>query len=248
MLPRRLRLFLPFQFSNRGFGCCCDQDVVFKAIGPWWREGYLCTGCRSIPRERALMYAIEQHAPGWRTCSIHESSPADRGASMRHKRECKDYVATQYFPGVPLGSVHKGIRCENLENLTFEDEAHDLHITQDVFEHVLDPASAFWEIARTLRPGGMHIFTVPLVQKEEPSITCAVRGEGGAIEYKVEPEFHGNPISSEGSLVVTRWGYDICDFILHNSGMVTSIVEMDSLELGIRAEYNEVLVSRKAAK
>lgn len=50
-----------------------------------------------------------------------------------------------------------GYRCENLKQLTFVDETIDLHITQDVLEHVLRLGRAFAEIARTLKPGGAHI-------------------------------------------------------------------------------------------
>ncbi len=39
------------------------------------------------------------------------------------------------------------------------------HLTQDVFEHLFDPAAAFREIARTLQPGGAHVFTTLLVRK-----------------------------------------------------------------------------------
>jgi hypothetical protein len=32
-----------------------------------------------------------------------------------------------------------GVRCEDLESLTFQNEAVDLVITQDVIKHVVDP-------------------------------------------------------------------------------------------------------------
>jgi SAM-dependent methyltransferase len=51
--------------------------------------------------------------------------------------------------------------------------AFDLYLTQDVFEHLFDPAAAFREIARTLRTGGAHVFTTPLVRKNEPTRFCA---------------------------------------------------------------------------
>jgi len=64
-------------------------------------------------------------------------------------------------------------RCENLEALTFANESIDLHITQDVMEHVFHPSKVFKEIARTLKLGGAHIFTVPIVNKHMPSILRA---------------------------------------------------------------------------
>jgi SAM-dependent methyltransferase len=192
------------------------------------------------------MYCIDSLFPGWQGSKIHESSPGKRGASMRLKAECRGYLPTQYYPGVTPGTVHDGFRCENLEALTFKDESIDLHVTQDVFEHVLAPEKAFGEIARTLKPGGAHVFTTPLVNKDRPSLPRARRGKGDAIEHLVpKPEYHGNPISAEGSLVTMHWGYDICDHIYRASGLFTTIVLIDAVELGIRADLIEVLITRK---
>jgi SAM-dependent methyltransferase len=139
-----------------------------------------------------------------------------------------------------------GIRCENLEHLSFGDESLDLHITQDVFEHLFDPAAACREIGRTLRPGGAHVFTTPLVRKNEPTRFCASLAPDGTVVHLMEPpEYHVSPISSEGSLVTVNWGYDITTFIFETSGLFTEIVFLDILEYGIRAEYIEVLITRK---
>jgi hypothetical protein len=46
-------------------------------------------------------------------------------------------------------------------------------------------------------------------------------------------------------LVTRDWGYDICDFVSAESGLSTTMVFIDNLDMGIRAEYKEVLVSRK---
>jgi SAM-dependent methyltransferase len=138
-----------------------------------------------------------------------------------------------------------GVRREDLENLSFEDESFDLHVTQDVFEHLFNPAAAFREIARTLRPGGAHIFTTPIVRKNEPTRFCAQSSPEGAVIHLLEPEYHGNPISPEGSLVTVHWGYDITKFIFETSGLFTEIVSLDIIDYGIRAEYIEVLITRK---
>lgn len=177
---------------------------------------------------------------------IHESSPAPRGTSLRLAGAAKNYIATQYYPGVPLGKRYKGFRNESLESLTFKDSSLDLHITQDVFEHVLDPARAFMEIARTLKPGGAHVFTTPLVNKSSATEFCARKGPDGSIEQLIHPpEYHGNPVCQEGSLVTVHWGYDITSFILKACGLFTEIVYIDALEFGIRAELIEVLITRK---
>jgi SAM-dependent methyltransferase len=143
------------------------------------------------------------------------------------------------------GTFHRGARCEDLAALTFEDCSLDLHVTQDVMEHVLQPAEAFREIARTLRPGGAHIFTVPLVRRNQPSVPRAVLVADGTVAHLLPPEYHGNPIDPDGSLVTRDWGFDIAKQIFDASGMFTHIVVIDDLSRGIRAELIEVCVSIK---
>jgi hypothetical protein len=68
----------------------------------------------------------------------------------------------------------------------------------------------------------------------------------GAIEYLIDPpEYHGNPVSADGSLATVHWGYDITRYIFDSCGLFTEMVYIDSLELGIRAEFIEVLITRK---
>jgi hypothetical protein len=234
--------------KNPGYCYTCDREVEFFAKKEWFRDWYRCNNCDSIPRERALIYCIEKFYPRWRQLSIHESSPANRGASVKLKKYCPKYLASQYFSGFPLGETHSsGWRNEDLENQTFADESFDLVITQDVMEHIFNPEKAFSEIARTLKRGGAHIFTVPLVNKEKPSYVRATLEGNGKINYLDKAQYHGNPVNAEGSLVTRDWGYDICDFILKHSGLYTTIVYVENTFLGIRAEYIEVLVSRKLA-
>lgn len=235
----------PVPFENKGYCPCCGRKVSFIATNSWYRDYYICSNCQCIPRERAIMHITEMLYPNWRDLSIHESSPSTRGASVRFASECLGYTATQYFVGEEHGAIVNGTRNENLEKQTFKDDSFDLVITQDVMEHLFSPEKAFSEICRTLKPGGAHIFTTPLLMGRNPSKKQAKLSEANEIIYLVEPCFHGNPIDEKGSLEVYRWGYDIVQTIYQACGMISTIYCIDDINLGIRAELNEVIVSYK---
>lgn len=227
-----------------GFCPICAKETRFQAASEWLRDEYKCASCGSIPRERALMHVLNLVFPDWRRARIHESSPAQRSASLVMRRDCANYTPTQFYPDIPSGEHRNGMRCEDLQNLTFPDAVFDIHITQDVLEHIPTPARAFQELARTLAPGGAHIFTVPLVRKKETSRHRAIVS-GHNVEHLLPAQYHGNPVDPNGSLVITDWGYDITDFIYQSCGLFTERFELQYPYYGIEAEYIDVLVTRK---
>jgi glycosyltransferase involved in cell wall biosynthesis/SAM-dependent methyltransferase len=241
--PRVPLLQGPVRRRFRGWCPICADRTVFHRQGDWLRDDLRCGRCDSIPRWRAVIHILELYFPEWRRLRIHESSPGG-AASAKLQRECSDYCATHFFPGVPAGESYRGFRDENLEDQTFPDGHFDLVVTQDVFEHVLDPARGFKEVARTLRPGGAHVFTVPWYYWR-PTTVRAVRTEAG-VKYLKEPEYHGNPIDEAGSLVVTEWGWDFPDLVYRWTSMTTTPVRILDLRLGLAGEFIEVFISRKS--
>jgi hypothetical protein len=247
------------RFEAKGFCPVCEQTTAFVAEreqdlapewwGHWFREALLCQSCGSIPRERALLAVLTLLRPNWRELSIHESSPSDRGASLWLRNECRGYIATHYDTSLSFGTVHpdRGYRSEDLAAQTFPDDMFDVVVTQDVFEHLFDPGSAISEIGRTLKPDGIYIMTVPIVRKDQPSIRRATINHGVIKHLLVPPQYHGNPIDPNGSLVTVDWGYDICAVLSAHSGLVVTLHSIDNISHGIRAAYNEVVVCRKIA-
>jgi SAM-dependent methyltransferase len=243
-----MKFFKKTIFSHNGYCPICEKTASFTAKDPWFRDNLFCSACGSIPRERALMKVISDFYPNWRDLVIHESSPGDRGASTKLRRECENYTSSHFYPNITLGQVNhnSGYRCENIEKLTFPDNSFDLFITQDVMEHIFDSKKAFKEIARVLRPGGAHIFTAPLINKVKKSERWASRSEDGKIIHHHPAEYHGNPVDSKGALVTMHWGYDIASYITQITNMPTVIIMIDNIDLGIRAEYIDVIVSVNA--
>ena len=237
------------QYAVRGrasFGLCpiCEGRTVFVRRELWnLREGYLCIRCRSNPRFRALVLVLRRLFPNYRDLQIHESSPWG-AASDKLRRECKSYSASHFFIDTAVGTYRNGIRCENLEKMSFANDSFDLFVTQDVLEHVMNPAAAFAEIARVLKPGGTHVFTVPYYGTRKTRVRAMA--QGGEIVYLAEKDYHGNPIDSSGSLVVTEWGYDLPEFVLAHGGLATTRHSMNDARFGIEGEPIEIFVSRKS--
>jgi SAM-dependent methyltransferase len=229
-----------------GFCAACDRVVVFVALSDWLRDDLRCLRCNGIPRQRALLEVLGEVAPDWRRRRIHESSP-DGPGSDRMARECPGYDASQFWPDVARGTLRDGVRCEDLTALTFADASLDLFVTQDVFEHVLDPEPGFAEIARVLRPGGLHVFTVPWYRGRATHVRARPGADGRTVEHRAPPDFHSNPVDPTGSLVATEWGDDLADVIRQASGMTTTVHTITDRARGIDGAFRDVFVSRRAA-
>lgn len=229
--------------KNLGYCAICDRKTIFIEQAEWLRDHYVCIYCNSIPRNRALIRVLDTYYPSYRKMIIHESSPCGP-CSDKLNNECEQYIPTHYWPDIPPGEFKQGIRCENLERMTFQDNVFDLFITQDVLEHVINPEKAFVEIARTLKPGGAHVFTVPWYYWKDTLVRATEKD--GVVNYLEEKIYHGNPIDTNGSLVATEWGNDFVDLIYRTSGMTTTVHLIHDRKLGLDGKFLEVFVSRKS--
>lgn len=226
--------------ANHGYCECCRATVQFRVLGPWLRDQYRCPGCNSMPRQRHLCHILNAYFPEWERATIHESSPDNDFIARR----APGYSASFFHEGVALGSMHEGHRCENLERLTFADESFDLFVTQDVLEHVFDPAAALREVMRVLKPGGAHVFTVP----KNPGLRTGYQRASlleGLVAHLREPVFHGSPIGDGRSLVTWDYGDDFeCVASTWAGHPLTTYVTRDR-HLGLDGQYLEVFVMRK---
>ena len=225
---------------NAGWCTCCRADTEFVETGVWLRDQYLCAQCKSIPRFRAVNLTLDTYMPGWQQASIHESSPCHDFI----RRYCENYSCSFFHEGVPVGTLHQGTRCENLEALTFPDEMFDVFVTQDVLEHVFRPDLAVREIMRVLKPGGAHVFTAPK-RKGLRSTRQRATLHGDSVVHLLDAQYHGNPIGDGRALVTWDYGDDFEVYLWAWCGYPTVTYVVRDRRLGIDGEYLEVFVTRK---
>lgn len=109
------------------------------------------------------------------------------------------YECSEYLPDVPFGQMDaNGVRSEDAMALSFDDDSFDLVIGQDVMEHIENPWRAFAEINRVLKPGGKHVFTVPLHE-----------GRPTRNRDNLPPVRHGDPLNPNGAPVYWDFGGDL---------------------------------------
>jgi GT2 family glycosyltransferase/SAM-dependent methyltransferase len=195
---------------------------------PNWRERLECPFCHLNNRQRLMATLFKQTLEKFDEQNItiyfmEQVTPIFQWALKAYPQHAiigSEYLGYEY----PGGSVIKGIRHEDVTDLSFADNSLDLIISNDVFEHVPQPELAFKECCRVLKPGRPMLSTIPFWDDKDASVTRA-KLDKGQIKYLLEPAYHGNPISPEGSLVFTDFGWDVLDCIL-SSGFSTVTVEV----------------------
>ena len=186
------------------------------------RESMFCSSCGSSLRIRRLCSALIQtfsEITGKSCMSFIELLGEERFRSMRiaeinacgalhnYLKQHPNLCYSQYVPGMLSGSESNGIRCEDLQQLTYPNDYFDIVLTSDTLEHVPDPEKAFNEIYRVLKPGGFHVFTVPVIPSQGATVRRA-RLAHGQPEFLLPPAYH-RPSEREDLLVFADFGMDI---------------------------------------
>ncbi|MDP9254134.1 MAG: class I SAM-dependent methyltransferase [Verrucomicrobiota bacterium] len=208
-------------FRTLGFCFVCGQwteffsswDYAYEVDGHLhvnWREHLLCPLCHLNNRMRATIHLLAQTVAPTKQSHIYateQSSPLFRHLQKRFPFA----VGSEYLgDAVPLGQNNSaGIRNEDLTRLSFPGEIFDAILSFEVLEHIPDYRRAFAECVRTLKPGGKMLFCVPFDTSASCNrIRARVRAEG-TIEHLLPPEYHYDPINSEGCLCFQHFGWEM---------------------------------------
>jgi SAM-dependent methyltransferase len=187
---------------------------------PNWRERMVCPRCGLNNRQRMMAYAARNLVRQYRdrrtdVYLMEQVTPIFNW--MRHSLPQANCVGSEYLGGeIEPGKIIRGIRHEDVERLSFADTSVDLIISNDVLEHVVNPGKALAEACRVLRPDGVLLMTVPFYLDRARNERRADM-INGKLQNILLPVYHGNPVSDDGSLVFTDFGWDFLQ-TMHAAG------------------------------
>ncbi len=191
------------------------EPQVRKAFSA--RESMFCAFCGCSYRLRALaqalVVALSEDAPSASLTAAIENGKAD-GKKVAEINSCG--VLHEILKTMPdlsyseYASMNPDVRSEDLQKLTYKTNSFDVVLTSDTLEHVPDVDAALREIYRVLKPGGAHIFTVPLrldVTKTRQRVK--LNKETGEMKQLLAPSFHGS--GEPDYLVQNEFGFDFIE-------------------------------------
>ena len=200
-----------------GFCELCQKDSRFefdtKNIN--FRESLKCEHCKLINRWRFVLSYLKK---------ILKNTNSNTSVFMYEQVTPLFKYAENFFKNINLigseflgydkkpGEIIRNIRHENSMELSFNDNSFDIIVSTDVFEHVPDIQKTLTEAYRVLKENGTLLISVPLDVNKQETIQRAVF-DNGKIKSLLPEVYHGNPMSSKGSLVFYDYGWDFLNFL-----------------------------------
>ncbi len=218
------QLAQPFpSFTTSGFCFVCQKRTQF--LSSWelafnvgghlemnWREHMQCLRCRLNNRMRASIHLLMKTiAPTTesRIYATEQSSPL-----FVYLRKCFPFLQGSEFTqnsALVSENISNKMRHEDLTRLSFSTHSFDVILSFDVLEHIPDYRGAFAECARTLKPAGKMLLSVPFDANSVRNQIRAQLRKDGTIEYLLPPEYHDDPRNPEGCLCFQHFGWEMLE-------------------------------------
>lgn len=202
--------------------CCVSEELTRFLVSSEdaerinYREELISEACGLNNRLRACFHYFKQtiaaklkpddrvYLPEQRTrffetiCSIHKNTIGS------------EYLGTT----IPLGSKnYDGIRNEDVTELTIDDSSIKSILCFEVLEHVPDYKSALAEFYRVLESNGSLMITVPFLPDSQTTKVRAKLSLDGTLTHIEEPEYHGDPNSTNPCLCFYHFGWSLLEDI-----------------------------------
>lgn len=176
-----------------------------------WRERLVCPKTGFNNRQRACIHfsTFEMGIQDYHKIYITEQVTP---LYNYFKKLYPETIGSEFFgPEYKSGDMIKGIRHEDMTMLSFPDNEFDFYLSFECFEHIPDFEKAFSEAFRVLKNDGVLFFTVPFAPLSDENILRAIIDSDGELCHILEPEYHGDPVNSEGVLCYTHFGWQMLD-------------------------------------
>ena len=201
--------------GHTGYLRCEEQSI---------RETYRCGGCGASLRYREQARLILDHfsregsghladlanEAEFQNLKIYE--PGLIGPFRKFFQKLPHYHTSYFWNDVEPGESREGVQCQDLMNLTHEDNSFDLVLSSDIFEHVRKPFAGFQEVNRVLKPGGFHIFSIPSDHPMPSETVFRVDTSGPEDVFVLPRHYHSAPKGGK-SLVYTDFGEDMVEIM-----------------------------------
>lgn len=114
-----------------------------------------------------------------------------------------------------------------------------------MLEHIPDYRSAFAECARTLKPAGKMLFSVPFEANSEHNQIRARLRKDGTIDHLLPPEYHDDPRNPEGCLCFQHFGWEMLEEMKQAGFSSVPALSYYSLEYGYLGENQMQFLAEK---
>ena len=212
------------------------------------RENFRCQACKASLRYREQARLIvrnfaregSDHVADlvkereFRSLKVYE--PGIIGPFRRYLSRLPQYCTSYLWTDVARGEYRRGVQCQDLTNLTYDDDCFDLVVSSDIFEHVRKPFDGFREVNRILKPGGFHIFSIPVTSPMPARTVFRVDTTGHEDILVLPAHYHSAPMGGK-SLVYADFGADM-----------TKMMERDGIELKMENMASECVAPGESGR
>ena len=193
-----------------------------------------------ISRQRAVLLVLRQlieqgELPGWDALRLYLSEAVTPFAE-RLRAELPRLRCSEYLPE-PDHWLRGQVPNRDLRRIGLPPATFHAVICNEVLEHVEELVPSLQGLAEVLSLGGHLIATAPfLYGQQEHRVKAIWRGEEQPPEVIGEPDYHGNPVSDEGSLVYRYPGWQLMDDLRQAGFRDAAIHAISSTAYGVLGE------------